>query len=162
MPENVGDRENRQKFGVTAKRRHLITKQDVANLRRKVCDRTFIKHSDDAASVNMTVNELKRETYNPVLFYKAQHMSDPAHPSIPHDAFVLALQTEWQKELYKKFSESVFCIDSTHGTNSYKFKLVTCLVPDEFGRGMRPKHNNKHFVSRHTLFYRSTCGLVYH
>ena len=46
---NVGNRTNRQEFGGTAKRRHLITKQNVANLRRKVCDQAFMKHSDDAS-----------------------------------------------------------------------------------------------------------------
>ena len=136
MRESVGERENRQKFGDTAKRRHLITKQDVANLRRKVCDRTFMKHSDDAASVNMMVNELYNEVYNPALLYKAQHIPEPEYPPLPDDAFVFAMQTEWQRELYERFSGSVLCIDSTHGTNPYKFKLVTCIVPDEFGKGM--------------------------
>ena len=128
MRESVGERENRQKIGDTAKRRHLITKQDVANLRRKVWNRTFMKHSDDAASVNMMVNELYNEVYNPVLLHKAQHIAEPEYPSLPDDAFVLAMQTEWQRELYERFSGSVLCIDSTHGTNPYKFKLVTCIV----------------------------------
>ena len=77
--ESVGERENRQQFGDSAKRRHLITKQDVANLRRKVCDQKFMKHSNDAASVNMMVNELRNEKYNQVLLYKAQHVVDPPY-----------------------------------------------------------------------------------
>ena len=84
----------------------------------------------------MMVNELYNEVYNPVLLYKAQHIPEPDYPSLPDDAFVFALQTEWQRELYERFSGSVLCIDSTHGTNPYKFKLVTCIVPDEFGKGM--------------------------
>ena len=27
------------------------------------------------------------------------------------------------------------CIDLTHGTNAYKFKLVTLMVPDDFAAG---------------------------
>ena len=57
--ENVGDRGSRQQFSGAVKRRHLITKQDVANLRRKVCDQVFMKHPDDAASVDMMVHELR-------------------------------------------------------------------------------------------------------
>ena len=53
--ENVGNRDNRHMFGNTVKRRHLITKQDVANMRRKVCDQTFMRHLDDATSVQMIV-----------------------------------------------------------------------------------------------------------
>ena len=108
----------------------------MANLRRKVCDQIFMKHSDDAASVQMMVNELYNEKYNPVLHFKPQHIPAPDYPSLPNDVFVFALQTQWQRELYDKFSQAILCIDSTHGTNPYKFKLVTCIVPDDFGKGI--------------------------
>ena len=71
MRESVGERENRQKIGDTAKRRHLITKQDVANLRRKVCDRTLMKHSDDAASVNMMEKPLLKIVGDGNCFFRA-------------------------------------------------------------------------------------------
>lgn len=119
-----------------AKRQHLLTKQDVANLRRKVHDQTIMRHSDDATSVQMIVNELQNEAYDPVLIYKPQHVKTPDCAFLPEDAFVLAFQTEWQKELFEKFSSTVLCIDSTHGTNAYQFKLITCIVPDDFGKGM--------------------------
>lgn len=135
MSVNVGNRTNRQEFEGTVKRRHLITKQDVANLRRKVCDKTFMKHFDDAASVQMMVNELHDEKYNPVLIYKPQHKKIPEFPALPDDTFIFAMQTQWQKEVYERFSGTVLCIDSTHGTNPYAFKLVTCIVPDDFGKG---------------------------
>ena len=94
-----------------------------------------MKHQDDATSVQMMVNELRNELYDPVLFYKPQHKKSPDYPCLPDDAFVLAIQTLWQKEMYEKFSTTVFCIDSTHGTNAYRFKLITCVVPDDFGKG---------------------------
>ena len=58
-----------------------------------------------------------------------------AFPNLTSDSFVLALQTEFQLQQYKKYASSILCIDSTHGTISYKFKLITCIVPDEFGQG---------------------------
>jgi hypothetical protein len=47
----------------------------------------------------------------------------------------LTIQTKFQKELYEKYGHSILCIDATHGTNAYRFMLITCIVPDEFGRG---------------------------
>ena len=95
-----------------------------------------MKHSDDATSVQMMVHELRNEEYNPVLIHKPQHVQAPEYPSLPEDAFVLALQTQWQKGIYDRFSDTVLCMDSTHGTNPYNFKLITCIVPDDFGKGM--------------------------
>ena len=132
----VGNRAKRDIFTESAKRKHLITKQDVANLKRKVCDMAIMKHPDDATSVQMMVNELHNESYDPVLIYKPQHERSSEHPSLPADVFLLAIQTLWQKELYQNFASTVLCIDSTHGTNAYNFKLITCVVPDDFGKGM--------------------------
>ncbi|XP_056009327.1 uncharacterized protein LOC130046477 [Ostrea edulis] len=37
--------------------------------------------------------------------------------------------------MYKKFASRILCMDSTHKTNSYSFKLVTLMVADEFRKG---------------------------
>ena len=38
--------------------------------------------------------------------------------------------------MFKKFGEGkVVCVDATHGTNAYDFKLITLLVVDEYGEG---------------------------
>ena len=36
----------------------------------------------------------------------------------------------------QKLGGNAVCIDSTHGTNIYDFKLVTMLVVDEYGEGI--------------------------
>ena len=61
-------------------------------------------------------------------------MFDPNVP-IAEDRFILAIQTEFQWEMYQQYASSVICIDSTHKTNVYDFKLVTLLVVDEYGEG---------------------------
>ena len=96
-----------------------------------------MRHADDATSVNMMINELCQEPFDPILAYKPQHRRNPEYASRPDDAFVLAIQTEWQKELYEKYASSILCMDSTHGTNAYQFKVITCIVPDEFRNGER-------------------------
>ena len=57
------------------------------------------------------------------------------YPSLPEEAFILAIQTKFQLELYKQHASTILCIDSTHGTNQYRFKLITIAVPDELRKG---------------------------
>ena len=87
------------------------------------------------AKVALFVAELQQEAFNSMLMYKAQGELDPSYPSLSSDLFVLALKTEFQLDLYRKYASSVLCIDSTHGTNVYNFKLITCIVADKFGQG---------------------------
>lgn len=96
-----------------------------------------MRHQDDATSVSAIVNELREESFDPVLIYKPQHTKIPQYSSLPDDLFILGIQTKWQKELFEKYAETILCMDSTHGTNAYQFKVITCIVADEFGKGMK-------------------------
>ena len=50
--------------------------------------------------------------------------------------FALVIQTSLQREVLQTCSSNrVVCIDATHGTNGYDFKLISMLVVDEFGEG---------------------------
>lgn len=123
-------------FEAEAKRKHFVTKQDITNVRVRVKDWTVVRNQEDAMSVDLFVRELQQENYNPILLYKCQHANDPAYPTMPKESFLLALQTEFQKQLYDKHASKVLCIDATHGTNAYKFKLITVMVADEYGQGL--------------------------
>ena len=116
-------------------RKHLITKKDIRNVEVIVRDRTVIRHKDDAKSVQLAVSELQLESYNPVLAFKMQGCIDDNYPHLPEDSFLLAIQTEFQKNMYQFYGGCVLCIDSTHGTNAYRFKLITCMARDHFGQG---------------------------
>ena len=48
---------------------------------------------------------------------------------------MLGIMTRQQMEMYEKFAPVILCMDSTHKTNIYSFKLITLLVPDEFRNG---------------------------
>ncbi len=130
---NTGKRCLRDGFRAAVKRKHLVTKQDCYNKKKKYMWSTS-RHVEDAVSVDLLVKELQREKYNPILVYKPQSMFDPNVP-IAEDRFILAIQTEFQWEMYQQYASSVICIDSTHKTNVYDFKLVTLLVVDEYGEG---------------------------
>ena len=83
----------------------------------------------------MAVSELQQEAYNPVMAFKVQGNLDPIHSTLPEDAFLLAIQSEFQRDMYQKYAGCILCIDSTHGTNAYRYKLITCIVPDHYGQG---------------------------
>ena len=116
-------------------RKHFLTKQDVRNVRVNVTDRLIMKHKEDAMSVHLLVEQLRQEPFNSVIIYKPQGVSDEKYPTLVPEAFVLGIQTEFQLELYNRFANSILCVDSTHGTNAYRFKLMTCIVANEFGQG---------------------------
>ena len=84
----------------------------------------------------MMVAELEQEPFNPILVFKLQGSKDPSHPTLQTQSFVLVIQTQFQMELYQKYASTILCIDSTHGTNQYRFKLISIVVPDEYGKGI--------------------------
>jgi len=131
----VGDRAHREKFDNEVKRKHFLSKMDINNIQMRVKDFGIKRHEDDATSVGVMVQELKEEPFNPVLIYKPQGMKELQYPMVPDDTFMLVIQTEFQMELYRQHAPTILCIDSTHGTNQYRFKLITCVVPDDHGKG---------------------------
>ena len=68
--ENVGHRANRLEFKAALRRKHLVKKKDIANIRILVNDMAVIRNQDDAMSVDLLVQELRGEPYNPILLYK--------------------------------------------------------------------------------------------
>ena len=49
----------------------------------------------------------------------------------------IAIMTQYQAQLFQEFSYKIVCMDSTHKTNEYRFKLITLLVVDEFHKGIK-------------------------
>ena len=72
---------------------------------------------------------------NVVLYYKSQGASDDKTGLLREDFLVDFLVSPIQAEMLKKFGGKVVCVDATHGTNAYDFKLITLLVVDEYGEG---------------------------
>ena len=132
MKENVGYRVNRQDFDQTVSQKHFLSTQDIRNIKLSVQENQVKRHENDATSV---VQELEMEPFYPVLVYKRQGMVMPEYPTLGSDSFVLAIQTEFQMKMYREYSSKILCIDATHGTNAYRFKLITCIVVDQFNQG---------------------------
>ncbi|GFV16592.1 c2H2-type domain-containing protein [Trichonephila clavipes] len=114
---------------------HLTTRQDIKNIRRSF-GLTNKRHADDATSVRLMLEEMAEfGTDNPILGCQFQGYLLSEYEGLNNEDFFLALQHPLQKEMLKKFGEEIVCVDSTHGTNSYNFKLITVLVVDDFDEG---------------------------
>ena len=123
----------RDNVGSSIKRQHLITKQDLTNTKRQFNIEGIERHCEDQLSVCAWVAELQSLEYNPITFFKEQ---GSARNNIPEEDFILAIQTKFQCDMMKAFGNTLVCMDATHGTNHYHFKLVTVLVLDEYGEGV--------------------------
>ena len=133
--QDLGKWKNRHSFSTKAQRHHFEPRQDILNLSRKVNHLSKIRHKNESKSVHQMVSELKQEDYNPILCYKPQGTVDPTLSKLSKESFILAIQTEFQRDLYQQYAQTVLCIDSTHKTNSHDFKLISVFVPDEYGEG---------------------------
>ena len=113
--------------GVT--REHLVTRQDIHNIRTMYNMAGVMGHTNDLTSVSAWVEVMRTLPYDrSILMYKVQGVSQTEEmDNIGSDDFLLAIQTEFQKDMLQKFGNTVICIDATHGTNMYDFNLITLL-----------------------------------
>ena len=88
------------------------------------------KDSDDTSSVLLWATEMEREEHNPFLCFKSQGEKSN-YSGIGTNDFLLGLQTEFLQEMFTKYAKKLFCVDATHGTNSYSFQLTTVPVLDD-------------------------------
>lgn len=121
----------RDQVGTSIKRQHLINRQDVNNIKRQFNIDGIERHKEDQMSVFAKLQTLD---YNPVTAFKPQ--GKESIDNLAKDDFLLAIQTQFQCDLMKTFGTRLICMDATHGTNHYHFKLVTVLILDEFGEGV--------------------------
>ena len=131
---NLGKRHVRENFDETAHRKHFLTRQDCRNACRKLKDFKNHRHSSDAISVQRIVNELSTEDPCPVLVYKPSGSCIEKYSNLREENFLLLLMTKFQADLFGKFSD-LTCIDATHKTNEYGYKLITLMVRDEYNSG---------------------------
>ncbi|XP_048735607.2 uncharacterized protein LOC125651055 [Ostrea edulis] len=131
--DKFSDRNNRDDL-TDLKHYHLIDRKTIHNLKQKIIDSSVIRHSDDATSTFLRVDALRKEIFDPILIFKQQNVDD-SKIGLAKEDFMLAIMTKQQLDMYEKHAPIILCMDSTHKTNLYSFKLITLLVPDEFRRG---------------------------
>ena len=127
-------------------RKHIVTKRQLREIRRKMKANRH-ESTNDAVSIGHIVQKIDREPFSPFLLYKRQGDKEfvigPQNTNkypLRKDDFFLAIQTKEQLNMFKENACKIVCLDSTHGTNQYKFKLITLVVQDEFDRGYPVGH----------------------
>ena len=147
------------------KRVHLLQRKDNHNIERIFKLDGGQRHHDDATSVAAWVEEMRgKGEGNVVLSYKPQGTSDDK-TGLQTDDFIIVLQTPVQAEMLKKFGGKVVCVDATHGTNAYEFKLITLLVVDEYGEGFPvawciANREDRVLLIEFFTSIRTKCGMV--
>lgn len=97
--------------------------------------RSICLDADDGESVDRWVENLRRE--KAVLAYKNCATPPPSGSGISDNAFVLILQTEWQRARAQDFGNSMLHIDGTHNVTCYhNLNLYTILGRDKQGKGV--------------------------
>ncbi|KAF8771826.1 hypothetical protein HNY73_019196 [Argiope bruennichi] len=110
------------------KRYGLTNRKDIHNIRRDFRIEKKIAHKEDAISVDIILQKMIADDYNPIFVYKPIGETLFDFPQIGAEEFLLGFATEAQMKLLELYGEKCIMLDSTHGTNQYGFQLTTVLV----------------------------------
>ena len=118
-------------------REQLLSRQDILNIQRRLNLESVRKDTNDLLSTCAWVEEMAGMSYNPVLLFKPQGIEQSETMNdLAKDDFILALQTEFQRDAMMQYGSKVILMDATHGTTQYDFQLISILVIDDFGEGL--------------------------
>lgn len=114
---------------------NLIDNKDLHNIKRGIGLFNGRYDSNDFVSVHNLVEMLKKKPNNPIRYYKTP--VSQAEADNKGTSLMLILATDFQLEMLLKWGpDGTIFLDSTHGTNSYKYQLTSIVVLDEFGNGL--------------------------
>ena len=88
----------------------------------------------DGQSVLLWVEKLRQD--GDLLAFKSSTDAVPKDSGLDEDAFVLIMQTPYQKEVFEKYGHAFAGLDATHNTTHYvNTSLFTIIVRDHWGHG---------------------------
>lgn len=71
-----------------------------------------------------------------ILGFKSSEDPVPKGSDLARDTFALIIQTEYQREVFKKYGHAFAGLDATHNTTYYEnTSLFTVIVRDKWGHG---------------------------
>jgi hypothetical protein len=92
-------------------------------------------NENDAISLQVWISKIQQDGGEALL----KDILDPAPPGsgLSPNAFVLCVQTKFQKDQFQKLGSNFVSIDATHNTSEYKLvNLFTIVVRAFWGHGM--------------------------
>ncbi|KAJ7340844.1 hypothetical protein DFH08DRAFT_619576, partial [Mycena albidolilacea] len=98
----------------SAARNDFIQLWDIRRIEKAIEAESVRLHPDDGQSTLRWVEKLRAE--DKLLGFTAKSDLPPAGSGLDPDAFVLMLQTKWQKKKFEQYGEQLLCIDATHNT----------------------------------------------
>ena len=91
-------------------------------------------HRNDGESVLQWVERLRED--GDILGFKSSADPAPKDSSLAENAFVLMIQTQYQREIFGKYGHTFVGLDATHNTTHYEnTSLFTVIVRDRWGHG---------------------------
>ena len=92
----------------TIEREHLMNRQDIHNIEYKLNLQSIEKHQNDRTSISAWVTEMEEMEYNPILVFKNQGEEQGENcDDLGKDDFLLAIQTEYQRDMMIRYGEKV-------------------------------------------------------
>ncbi|XP_046384220.1 uncharacterized protein LOC124154490 [Ischnura elegans] len=137
---------------------HFITSTQINKMKYDLNSKKHLS-DDDAVAVDLLVHLMKDESKDSILVYKPMGsgtiIGNKGLDNLPHasELFVLGIQQKLQLKEMIEGCGRILCIDSTHGTNQYKFHLLNLIVPDEYGVGYPVAHFITSHLDEETLTY---------
>ena len=124
---------------IEAKEIKMLTMKEIINTQSKFgINQNERLSNDDLESIELHVEKDKQSDY-PKYSYKPIGQTNPSFPGLASHDFFLVLMSEFQVQQLTKYLKGRFkivCIDATHLTNQYGYKLIVLMVLDEFHEGI--------------------------
>ncbi|KAK3924101.1 Acyl-[acyl-carrier-protein]--UDP-N-acetylglucosamine O-acyltransferase [Frankliniella fusca] len=103
-------------------------------------------HKNDMKAVYMMATQLMESDDSSILLYKPFRnevvCGPPEIDNLPdsYELFMFAFQTERQREVMNRHCGKILIVDETHGTNQYRYSLLSAMVVDNNRRGWPIAH----------------------
>ena len=109
--------------------------RDVSQMSRVVEQETICLHPEDAISIRLWMDRLKKDNMN--VFYKDKLTPPPPASRLQGDTFILCVQTPFQIDAFRRLGDGGFIgIDATHNVTHFRDVLLfTIIARDRWGHG---------------------------
>ncbi|KAJ7079162.1 hypothetical protein B0H15DRAFT_788380, partial [Mycena belliarum] len=95
-----------------ATRSEFIQLSDIRRIEKQIEAEAVRLHPDDGISTLRWVENLRAKGH--LLGFKSKADPPPPGSNLALDEFVLMIQTEWQRKMFRKYGEPLLCVDATH------------------------------------------------
>ena len=112
-----------------------MTMGQICRIRKEVLRGDIWLDNNDAHSTWIWVDKLRAQ--GDFVYYKDKRDPPPEGSDLADNLFMLCIQSQFQREAYKRLGNGFLGIDATHNVTQYKgILLFTLMARDNWGHGM--------------------------